>query len=110
MKKLILKKYGNKHPITFEMGEYAINGNLYVGMITHAEGFPEPWSSLTVNLGVECRGNCAYIDTNNNGSEIIHWLLHHKLGNLTGNTRRSGFCVYPEFEFDMEKITKYVMR
>lgn len=108
MKTLILNKYWKAHPMTFNIDTYIQNGNLYVGLITHEEGYPEPWSDLTVNLGVKCKENCAYIDTNNNGNEIIEWLVENKLGVPTGHMRPSGFCVYPEFEFNMDVLMQYV--
>ncbi len=108
MKCLILNKYGKEHPITFDFDRYLQNGNLYVGLVTHEEGYPEPWSDLTVNLGVKCRENCAYIDINNNGNEIIEWLCENKLGSPTGHMIPSGFCVYPEFKFDMNELMQYV--
>ena len=101
-------KYGRTHPMSFKLASYAENGNLYVGLDTHIEGYPEPWSDLTVNLSVPCKPNCAFIDTNNNGNEIIMWLEAHKLGHLTGNLMPSGWCVYPEFEFDMEALMEHV--
>ena len=50
----------------------------------------------------------AYIDINDNGNEIIDWLITNKLGKLTGRICHSGFCMYPEFEFDMDEVQKYV--
>ena len=106
---IILNKYGKEHPITFETANYLENGNLYVGMVTHEEGYPEPWSDLTVNLSVPCEPNCAFIDTNNNGNEIIDWLIKNKLGHLTNRIKGSGFCWYLEFEFDMEELMKHII-
>jgi hypothetical protein len=103
-----LKKYGANHPMTFQLANYTENGNLYVGMITNEEGYPEPWSNLTVNLSVPCKPNRAYIDTNNNGEEIIEWLEENGLGKWTGGIRPSGWCFYPEFEFNMEALMKHV--
>jgi len=103
-----LKKYGKNHPITFRLANYAENGNLYVGMITNEEGWPEPWSNLTVNLSVPCQPNCAYIDTNNNGDDVMTWLVSNKLGKPTGKIKASGWCIYPEFEFNMEALMKHV--
>lgn len=103
-----LTKYGRMHPMTFHLANYAENGNLYVGMITNEEGWPEPWSNLTVNLSVPCKPNCAFIDTNNNGVEIINWLLENNLGNLTGREMPSGWCRYLEFEFNMEALMEHV--
>lgn len=109
MKTLMMHKYGKEHPMTFELASYAENGNLYVGLITHEEGYPEPWQNLTVNLSRRCEDNRAFIDTNNNGNAIVNWLLENNLGHLTGRMANSGFCTYPEFEFNMETLLQYVM-
>lgn len=108
MKSLVLNKYGNNYPMTFNLAHYCNNGNLYLGLITNAEGYYEPWSDLTVNLGTKCEENCAFIDTNNNGDDIIDWLEAHELGTTTGRYKASGFCVYPEFRFNIEKLMQYV--
>lgn len=108
--RIILNKYGKEHPMTFKTNYYLQNGNLYVGLVTHEAGYPEPWSDLTVNLGIKCEENCAFIDTNNNGKEIIDWLLDNNLGLLTGREARSGFCVYPEFVFFPDELSKYTTR
>lgn len=108
MKTLTLYRYGKEHPVTFNLDNYSQNGNLYVGLITHEEGYPEPWSDLTVNLGVQCKANCAFIDVNNNGMQIIDWLIDNNLGRILAREKVSGFCVYPEFEFNMEPLMQYV--
>ena len=105
---LILNKWGSNHSMTFELSSYVENGNLYVGLISHDEGYPEPWQNLTVNLGEKCKDNCAFIDVNNNGSAIIDWLIVNGLGDVTGKIIPSGFCMYPEFEFDMDELMKHV--
>ena len=105
---LTLTKYGTEHQMTFKLASYAENGNLYVGLLTHEEGYPVPWQNLTVNLSVKCKDNCAFIDTNNNGEEILGWLEENGLGRMTGNIMPSGWCVYPEFEFNMEKLMEHV--
>lgn len=106
-----LHKYGTNHPMTFELANYADNASLYVGLITNEEGYPEPWQNLTVNLEESCRckSNCAYIDTNNNGNEIIRWLEENNLGEPTGRIAASGWCFYPEFEFSMDELMKHVV-
>ena len=107
MKTINLERYGKIHPMCFCKANYLENNNLAIGLVTYIEGYPEPWSNLTVNLSVRCAENCAYIDTNNNGNDIIDWLVSNGLGKLTGTTRISGFCVYPEFEFNMEKLMEF---
>ena len=85
MKTLTLYKYGKAHPITFETHNYYNNGNLYIGLITHENGYPEPWQNLTTNLDNKCEPNCAFIDVNHNGSEILEWLFSNGLGHMTGD-------------------------
>ena len=104
-----MNKYGKNHPMTFELASYAENSNLYVGLITNEEGYPEPWQNLTVNLSVQCAKDCAFIDTNNNGEEIIDWLVKNKLGKPTGKIKVSGWCVYPEFKFNMKALAEHVV-
>lgn len=108
MKTLTLNKYGSEHPVTFEINHYLQNGNLYVGLVTHEHGYHMPWSDLTVNLGTPCKANRAFIDVNNNGMEIIDWLVDNNLGHVTTRERTSGFCIYPEFEFNMDALMEYV--
>lgn len=108
MKTLTLNKYGKAHPMTFTVNKYSNNGNLYVGLVTHEEGWAEPWSDLTVNLGVKCKENCAFIDVNNNGTEIIPWLVENGFGKLKHRVECSGFAIYPEFEFNMARLMEFV--
>lgn len=111
MKTLTLKNdYGHKYEISFKLGMYAANDNLYVGMICYEDGFPEPYGDLTVNLETMLDQDKAYIDTNNNGNSIIKWLLDNELGHFTGNYGFSGLCMYPEFEFDMQKLLEHTSR
>ena len=107
MKTLNWNAWGKDHPITFRLDHYADNDNLYVGMITWEEDWPEPWSDLTVNLDVKCAEDCAFIDTNNNGEKILLWLIENNLGDLTGRMQPSGFCLFPEFKFNMDELMKY---
>ena len=109
MNTLTLNAWGKDHPITFRLDHYADNNNLYVGMITWEDDYAEPWSDLTVNLGVKLEPNIAFIDINNNGWQIIDWLVKNNLGKPTKLEMISGFCTYPEFEFNMEELMKYVV-
>lgn len=110
MARLKLHSWGKEHDITLEISHYQINDNLAIQMWCwdESEVFPEPWSMLTVNLTKKCKSNCAFIDINNNGSNIMEWLEKNNLGRPTGNYEVSGYCIYPEFEFNMEEVNKYV--
>jgi hypothetical protein len=98
------EKYGAVHPIELQVAKYGYNNSLAIRMITHEAGYAEPWSNLTVNLVDDLKPDCAFVDTNNNGPEILQWIEENKLGKPTGRMEQSGYCKYPEYKFDLEKI------
>lgn len=107
MDKMMLDtRYGTTIPVTFRKSNYVENNNLYIGIVCWDEGFPEPWSDLTVNLSIKCDADCAFVDVNNNGEEIIDWLQKNNLAIPTGRVARSGFCMYPEVRFNKEFLEK----
>lgn len=56
--------------------------------------------TLTVNTNDKpLNKNCAFIDINNN-KDIIGWMLKNGMGRTTKRFSVSGFCTYPEFEFN----------
>lgn len=71
--------------------------------------YDNPYAVITKNLSGEILSNknCAHIDINNNGIKILDWLEKNGFGKITGEQAQSGFCVYPEFEFDSIMIEKY---
>ena len=108
MPTLTLKAWGAERQISFHLANYSNNGNLYVGLIMHDEDGLEPWSDLTVNLDTKLPPDRAYVDLNNNGREILNWIIDNELGIPTFSTKISGFCEYPEFVFNMPELMKYV--
>ncbi len=93
-----LEKYGTVHKIQLNVTSY-LEGNLAITMTSWEDGTPEPWNILTVNLDSIRPQNCAFIDTNNNGTEILAWIIRHGLAVPTGTYGYSGFCKYPEYRF-----------
>ncbi len=107
MDKIMLKtQFGKSIPVTFKKAKYVAFNNLYIGIVSWEEGYPEPWSDLTVNLGVSMEPDCAFIDTNNNGEGIIDWLIENNIAIPTGYWAKSGFCTYPEVRFNKEFLDK----
>ena len=51
----------------------------------------------------------AYLDTNNL-PEAVDFVKEYGLGELTGDFRRSGWCVYPKVKFNMDELEKYAAR
>lgn len=97
------EKYGTTRPIQLQVASY-LDGNLAIQMITWEGGFPEPWNTLTVNLPGLREKDCAFVDTNNNGNDILAWLVRHGLAVATGNQGRSGYCTYPEYRFCEKRL------
>lgn len=103
MKTFGLEKNGTAHKISLKVTSY-MDGSLAIAMICWEKGWPEPWNTLTVNLGGLQYRDCAYIDTNNNGEEILEWIQSNGLAYPTGNYAGSGYCIYPEYRFCPETL------
>lgn len=103
MKIFELEKYGKTLEITVEAASYP-EGNLAVLLNCREDGAFVPWNTLTVNLGIVRPLDCAYIDVNNNGEEILGWIQENGLAEPTGRRGRSGYCVYPEYRFHGEVL------
>ena len=79
------------------------NGNLALELITDEE---EAFATLTVNLvesNMWADGKTAFVDTNN-CPFAEDFIAENGLGYYMGYTARSGFCTYPLYRFDLEKI------
>ena len=65
----------------------------------------EEFTTLTVNLteSILLRQGHAFVDTNNN-SWAEKFIKDNKLGKPTGKYAFSGYCKYPEYKFDLEKL------
>ena len=92
--------------VRMEFNKYTCNNRLAMTLIDDA-GYI--YTCVTVNLVDEdlTNENCAFIDTNNNGDEIVRWLNTNSLGKFTGAIGISGYCMYPEFEFSKEVLEKF---
>ena len=93
--------------------EYSFNGRKAITLMYINKDLPdcpyiEPWCDITVNLPYApiTDENCGYLDTNDS-PYIVDFLLENNLGELTGRTAASGFCTYPEFRFNMERIKEF---
>lgn len=103
MKFYELEKLGTTYLIELGVSTYP-EGNLAITMTVWEDGEPEPWDILTVNLGGIREKDCAFIDTNNNGNDILAWIIRYGLAVPTGRVQQSGFCTYPEFRFRPEVL------
>lgn len=92
----------NGEEFTIEVSHYFNNNNL--ALIMH--GSEEPYAVITVNLGPLFDPTMAFVDINK-FPEAINIIKEYNLGEDTGITRVSGFCVYPLYKFNLEEVEKY---
>ena len=94
---------GEMYDVSLYVGEYRNNGRLAIILI---DGEGEDFADLTVNLSDErCPEGCAFLDTNNLPS-AEDFVERNGLGEFTGYWGHSGFCSYPMYRFDTERIGK----
>ena len=104
-----LNRWDKVCDIKFEVDKYHYSDGLAICMNCKSEYGLEPYGVLTVNLDeFPTNGNKAFVDTNNLGDDIIDWIIENNLGELTGRIGFSGFCAYPEVEFNLEEINKHL--
>lgn len=96
-----VETYFGTYNVTIETSTYYCGDNLAISLITE-DG--EPFARLTVNLAEWTLPNDkAFIDTNN-CPWAEKFIADNKLGRPTGITGTSGYCTYPQYRFDMEKL------
>lgn len=96
-------RFSGRVPVRLEINSYMNNGRLYIGL-TEAEGeYPEPFADMTVNIDGPCLPYCGYVDTNN-CPELEEFIVKNGLGEFTDMVGNSGFCQYPLYMFNAEKL------
>lgn len=109
METMKLNAWGREYNLCIEVCRYEQNGNLALQLYSQDEDYWEPFDIMTVNLGEKCADGFSYVDINN-----CPWapalIEKYNLGEPTDCYEASGFCVYPEYRFDMQEIEKYEYR
>ena len=100
MKKLFdVKTDFGSYKVNVIVDRYYNNRNLAINLFDPVEG---PFARLTVNI-VKLKPGLAFVDTNN-CPWAEEFIAEHKLGKPTGEFGRSGRCIYPLYEFDMDAL------
>lgn len=79
---------------------YSSNHNLAIQLVC-ADG--EPYATLTVNFDALDDPTLAYVDTNN-VPEAERFIVDNDLGYHIDQYKASGWCMYPLFKFNLEKL------
>jgi hypothetical protein len=102
--KATVKDFLGQTEVNIEVTSYANNKTLAIQLWCE-DG---PFATLTVNIEDAHRAECQYVDTNN-CPWAEHFIQEYNLGAPTGNYGMSGFCLYPEYRFDIEELKKYAL-
>ncbi len=96
-------QWGSTVEVQLEINNYMNNNGLYLGLMGREEDYFEPYGDISVNLGTKAPDYCAYVDLNNM-PELEKFIEENDLGEFTGLTQRSGFCEYPLYMFNVDKL------
>lgn len=102
-----IESYGEKYTCAFDVAKYSNNGNTAIRILYYDKDFDcyMPYATLTVNFK-KLPENMVYLDTNNCpwAEDIVEEL---NLGEPTDCFEFSGFCVYPQYRLNIDKIKEY---
>ncbi len=76
---------------------------MFIGLMCNEDGYEEPFGDVTVNLSVAAPNYCGYLNVNDM-PDIEKFITDNDLGEFTGFTQRSGFCEYPLYLFNVDKL------
>lgn len=89
--------------VQLEIQQYMNNGSIYIGMISFEDGYPELYGDVTVNFEGSVPNYCGYLDTNNMPT-LEQFVTENGLGKFTGFVKQSGFCEFPLYQFNADKL------
>lgn len=96
-------QWGSTVEVQLYINNYMNNNGLYLGLMGREDDYFESYGDISVNLGTKAPDYCAYVDLNNM-PELEKFIEENDLGEFTGLTQRSGFCEYPLYMFNVDKL------
>lgn len=98
------------YKVSLELDTYLDNKRIAILLIGWENNETEayPFATITVNIPDEAVSDvdCNFVDTNNL-PYICKFIEENNLGKPTHNLAFSGYCVYPEYKFNLDEIRKY---
>lgn len=106
MKTYKLEYYGKIYELAPIIGEYSYGKRLSIKLVDVNDNNC-PFAMLTVNLPNEkiTNKNCAFVNFNK-FQHCLKFIEVNKLGKPTNKIGFSGYCIYPEYEFDLDKLNE----
>ncbi len=103
MQKYVFTNQNHKYTVTLVRATYRTNNRFAAEMVA-LNG--RSIAMITVNINAplsENKPNINFVDKNNLRN-IEEFLIENEIAKPTGYYVKSGFCVYPEYEFDLTKF------
>lgn len=94
---------GSTEMVQLEINNYQNNNGLYIGLNIVGGEYSESYGDITVNLDGKAPDYCAYVDMNNM-PELEKFIEENDLGEFTGLRKRSGFCEFPLYMFNPDRL------
>lgn len=96
--------WGTMEKVYLKKHEYLVDKTLAVSAICENE---EPWTMVTINIGEEpLNEKCAFVKDYAENEGMANFLVKNKIAKPTGRMFPSGFVMIPEYEFDLNKLSK----
>ena len=102
----VVTEYATYKNCYFLTGQFMADNSLSLEIWNDEEG---PIADITRCLGNgNMNNNFGYLDMNNCpwSAKLVKEL---GIAKDTGLSQRSGYCIYPLYEFDMDKVNEYIM-
>lgn len=95
--------WGSEEEVQLEINNYVHNNCMYIGLCNKTEEGYEPYGDITVNLSHKAPDYCGYVDVNNM-PELEKFIADNQLGEFTGLVEQSGYCTYPLYMFNVDRL------
>lgn len=93
------------HQVVLVVTKY-YNDNLCIKLLEDDGECRVPYANLTTNFPMKLLSDEACVDENNLPGAVA-FIMENSLGHFTGKSVHSGYCIYPIFKFDMEKLERH---
>ncbi len=89
--------------VGLEINCYTNNRCIYIGLTTGSGESLQLYADVTVNLAGKAPDYCGYLN-NNNLPQLKEFIETNGIGEFTGLTKQSGFCEYPLYLFQVDRL------
>lgn len=107
VKKVPFKWELGEETISLEVGQYAYDNRLYIGITGHKEDGPHSFADMTVNIpAYSLEPNEAFI-SGDISRDLLRFIKENKLGKVLPYKVRSEYGQYSVVAFDLEKLKEF---